>query len=423
MTHELEQMLQLAALGITGHPACIPYEGIDWPKLFSIAKMQKVEYYLFYALKQNKNLPCPDEMRMSAIKEIRALLVSNTLHRSAIIQLLNDMEAAGIHAVLLKGYALADCYIRPECRLCGDVDILIDPCDEKRACEFMMQQGFDVEPRWRNGHHAVCHHAMLGCIELHVMLYDEIVEDVWRFGLGVEHLVEEPHLEITTEDGSYYTLGLTDHLIFIVLHMIKHFLESGLSLQMMFDVGLFLKKHAAEIDSVRFWETINSLRYQKLVNCVLWILIKYCGFKLEDFPGVAEVEPEELNDLLSDIESGGWMGSENRNARIESWNAYNRQLIVEGKSKFQYILYMIRWKIGLYWKAFFPSYDKLAEKFPLLKKHKLLLPIVWLYRLFVSGYRAVQKGALTSYIVLDEEQICEPAKSRVELFRKMKMMK
>lgn len=423
MTHEFEQMLQLAALGATGHPVCVAGEGVDWTKLIDIARRQKAEYYLFYALKQNKDLLCPDEVRKSAQKEIRALMVSNALHKSAIVQLLNDMEAAGIHAVLLKGYALSDCYVRPECRICGDVDLLIAPEDEEQACEFMRQHGFAVEPRWKNGHHAVCYHEMLGCVELHVMLYDEIVEDVWHVGLGVEHFVEEAHVKLETEDGSYYTLGFTDHFLFVVLHMIKHFLESGLSLQMIFDVGLFFKKHANEIDSIRFWKTVKALKYEKLVNCVLWVLIQYCGFKTEDFPGVSEEKPEELEDLLLDMEAGGWMGCENKNARIEGWNAYNRQLLMNGKSEFQYLLYMIRWKIGLYWNAAFPSFDKLAEKYPVVRKHKLLLPAVWVYRLFAAGSRAVKKGALTSYIVFDEEQISDPAKGRVELFRKMDMMK
>ena len=168
MTREFQQMLQLAAIGATGHSIDVDCTDIDWKKVIEVAKRQKVDCYLAYALKNNKNLPCPAEIRDPLIKEARTLVFSNAMHRSAIIQLLEEMEAAGIHAVLLKGYAICDCYALPVSRTSSDTDIWVDPKDEDRACDFMKKQGFTIEPRWKNGHHAVCYHPALGCVELHV---------------------------------------------------------------------------------------------------------------------------------------------------------------------------------------------------------------------------------------------------------------
>ncbi|MBP3427863.1 MAG: nucleotidyltransferase family protein [Clostridia bacterium] len=422
MTQEFQQMLQLAAIGATGHSIEVDCTDIDWKKVIAVAKKQKVDCYVAYALKNNKDLPCPAEIRDPLIKEARSLVFSNALHRSAIIQLLEEMEAAGIHAVLLKGYAICDCYALPESRTSSDADIWVDLKDEERACEFMRKQGFTVDPRWKNGHHAVCHHPALGCVELHVILYDEIVEDVWFGKMDGSEYVREPHMLVDSEDGNYYTLGYTDHFIFLVLHMIKHFILSGLTLQMMLDVALYFKKYAGKIDTDRAWNTISSLHYDKLFNCILRAMVQYCGFSKPDFPGTCSETSEQMETILDDLEEGGWMGCADKAAREEGWQEYNRQVLLRSKSKLGYWLHMIGWKIGMFKTALFPPVHKLQQKFSYAKRFPALLPIAWLHRLIFRGSKAVKNGALTKGMILNDENLKAPAKARVSLFKELEML-
>ncbi len=422
MTREFQQMLQLAAMGATGHSIDVDCADIEWEKVIEIAKKQNVDCFLAYALKNNKDLPCPAEIRDPLIRNARAKLFSNALHRSAIIQLLEEMEDAGIHGVLLKGYAISDCYVLPESRMSSDADIWVNPKDEDRACEFMKQKGLSVESRWKNGHHAVCHHPSLGCVELHVILYDEIVEEVWFGKMDGSEFVIEPHMHIESEDGKYYTLGYTDHFVFLALHMIKHFIISGLTTQMMMDVALYFKKHKAKIDVDRFWNTINSLHYDKLLNSILWAMVRYCGFSKDDLPGICAEVPEQVDMILSDLEEGGWMGYTDKEAREEGWHEYNRQMLIKDKSQIQYLSYMVRWKWDQYMKSLFPKKETLAQKYPCIRKSPWMIPAVWIHRLVFRGVGSVRRGALTSYMVTDETQINESAKKRVDLFRDLSMM-
>ena len=422
MTREFQQMLQLAAMGATSHSIDVDCSDIDWKKIDDLARKQKVTVYIAHALKGSRVLSCPDEIRKPMIQRARGIVVRNAINRSDIIRLLEDMEAAGIHAVLLKGYAIADCYAVPEFRTSSDADIWINPKDEDRACEFMQKQGFSVEPRWKNGHHAVCHHPRLGCVELHVILYDEIVEEVWFGKMDGSEFVTEPHLSVDSKDGRYYTLGYTDHFIFLSLHMIKHFIISGLTVQMMMDVALYLKKHKSEIDVDRFWNTINSLHYDKLLNSILWAMVRYCGFNKDDLPGICAKAPEHVDVILSDLEEGGWMGYTDKEAREEGWHEYNRQKLIKDKSDFRYFVYMIRWKWAQYMSALFPSVNHLAKRYPYVQKHAWLIPYAWTHRLVFRGVNSVRHGILTNQIVTDENSINETAKTRIDLFRKLDMM-
>lgn len=423
MTKEFEALMRLVGAAALGAPVVALPTDLDWQKIEKLANEQSVQTLVGYALRLSPETGCPQEIRTRLIAEMRQAAFSNNAWKSAVLGLLAEMNEAGIPALLIKGYAVADCYAAPDCRLSGDTDLLIDPKDENRACKYMQAKGFKVEPRWQNGHHAVCHHPQYGCIELHVMLYDEIVEDVWFGKTDGNEFVCEPYIDVRTEEGAYRTLGYTDHMIFLMLHLIKHFIEAGMSMKMMLDTALFVLRYAEQVDSKRFWRTMEDLKYGNVAQSILWATVRYCGVPAERIPGLVEACPEQVDMLVTDLEEGGWLGRNDQHAREEGWHEYNRQLLMENKSKVQYWLYMLRWKAGLYWKALFPTFDALAGKYPYIRKCPLLTPAAWLHRLIFRGSRAVKNGALTSYMVTDEEKVSAAGKVRVQMFREFEMMK
>lgn len=422
MTHEFSALLQLISAAAQGEAVSHLPNNLNWMKINQLANEHAVQPLLGYALRLSSELHCPDKLRQQLIDQMRQFAFSNNVWRESILRLIQKISNASIPALLIKGYAIANCYAEPDCRVSSDADILISPRDEARACKFMKQQGFTVEPRWKNGHHAVCHHPAWGYVELHVILYDEIVEDVWFGKMDGSEYVREPHRLVETQDGSYYTLGCTDHFIFLILHMIKHFILSGLTLQMMLDVVLYFKKYADQLDIGRVWDTVNSLHYGKLFNCILWAMIQHGGFDAADFPGICAEPPEQVQVILDDLEKGGWMGYADKAAREEGWKEYNRQLLMKSKSKTQYWLYMLRWNMGLYMKALFPSRATLSARYPCVDKCPVLLPFVWIHRLIFRGTRALRKGALTANIVTDEDHVGTAGQERVHMFQSLNML-
>lgn len=422
MTNEFKALMCLVGAAAQGRPASDLPGGLDWPRLERLADEQAVQSLLGYALRLSPGADCPAELRARSLARMRQEAFSNHAWKHSILQLLAKMDAAGIPALLIKGYAAADCYAAPDCRMSGDTDLLIEPKDEKRACAFMKSNGFTVDRRWTNGHHDVCWHPQLGCVELHIMLYDEIVEDVWFGRMDGREFVCEPPLEVSTQEGSYRTLGDTDHMVFLMLHLIKHFILSGMSLRMMLDVALFFSHNAEKIDSARFWRTMRSLRYETIAQSILWAMVRYCGVDAAAIPGLCDACPEQVDMILDDLESGGWLGKMEEKAREEGWYEYNRQLLMKNRSRLQYWLFMLRWKMGVYGKALFPPRKELAVRYPCVQKTALVIPFVWLHRLIFRGSRAVKKGALTTYIVTDEKKISPSGQARVQMFKRLRMM-
>lgn len=331
------------------------------------------------------------------------------------------MEAAGIPVRLVKGYAVGEYYGYPESRVSTDTDLLIRPEDEEKACAFLEAKGFSVNQRWSNGHHATAHHEFYGFVEVHVRLYDELVEDVW-FGRDMSSgfVLEEP-LAVHSCDGVYHTLGVTDHLLLLALHMIKHFILSGISIRMILDIACYISENREHIDFERFWSTMKGLKYDQLIQCVLWASVKYCGFERESFPGLdaSFVDSPKVEQVLADLESGGFLGMQIRMESKAGWLEYNRQIIVKDKGKRGYTLYMIWCKIKSYMRTMFPTREQLAKQYPYVLKKSWLIPYAWLHRFVFRGIRRLVSGETTAWIVDDKTQLSSTAEKRVQLFREL----
>ena len=167
---------------------------------------------------------------------------------------------------------------------------------------------------------------------------------------------------------------------------------------------------------------MESLKYGTIAQSILWAMVRYCGIDAASIPGLCEACPKQVGMILDDLENGGWLGKIDEKAREEGWYEYNRQLLMKNRSKAQYLLFMLRWKIGAYLKALFPSWKTLAIRYPCVQKSVIVIPFAWVHRLIFRGSRAVKKGALTTYIVTDEKKIGTSAQERVQMFKNLGMM-
>jgi hypothetical protein len=204
--------------------------------------------------------------------------------------------------------------------------------------------------------------------------------------------------------------------------MIKHFIECGMSLRLIMDFVLYLYNNKNQIDLPRFWNTIGNLKYSYFITIILTVAVKYLKFDDENFVDIKTVEDNDVNAVIDDLETGGWLGFNDKELRSEGWQEYNRIKFLENKGRKGYKIYMFIWNSKGYLKALFPSRKHLAIKFPYVQKSVLLIPIAWIHRFFSKGLSYISKGKLMSYTVDSEDDLNETAKKRVELFKQMKMI-
>lgn len=416
----VKTLIHISATGARGEE--ITSLQIDWPLVFQFAVEQGVVSLVALTVLHSPGLQCPEELRESILNILRVECSTNLVRKQQVLHLVDRLIDAGIKAKILKGYAVAENYACPESRSSVDTDLLIDAKQEKKALRFFAADGFRITPRVATSHHSICYHKKYGKIELHVSLYNELVESVWFQEVDETDLIQEEPITIQTMEGKFATLGYTDHLIFIILHMVKHFIIGGLTLRMMLDVTLYFSKNKEKIDAIRLWSILDRLHYSQLVNCVLWLMILYGGFQKMDFPGCATYAPEQIPLLLNDLIQGGYMGVKEMEIRYASSMEYSRQLMLKSRSSLEYQLFMLRYKARSARKHMFLSPNEIREIYPKASQYVGLMPILFVYHAFAYPITKMRAGVLKRDIRLQFDEISQESQMRLDVFRKLGML-
>ncbi len=422
MTNEMKYLMQLYACGAAGRKAAPPCEPVDWEKVVGLAVEQSITYTVAMAIKKS-DTGCPDGIKERLMSSLMGASLKNQIKTAGILELLGGLEKSNIHTVLLKGIDVARFYKNPECRVSADTDILVPPEQVNAALSLLIKEGCVVEPKTREMHHHVCTHPALGMIELHIALWEDMVDDVLFGSSGISEASVQPRRLVSTDDGEFYALGSTDALMFLTLHMIKHFIIGGMSLRMMMDTALYFKNQKDSIDVDEYWSFLRKLRFDTLVNSVFGAMIKYCGFSREDFPRLGDYSDKNISDILDDLEKGGWQGKKDEVNRKDGWFFLKRerQQRQMGAFKSFVAIYSDILKDKLY--ALFPPSAHMVPDYPKLLKCKWLYPFCWLHRLFTRGLKAELHGRTRSRKnISDEDRLALAGKERLKLFRRLGIM-
>ena len=416
----MQTLIRLVSAGARG--VVIKEFQIDWHSVLPLAAEQHVQPLVACALLHSPKMECPAELREYLLNAMRAESSVNLIRQQRIIHLLAEMKSSGIHAQVLKGYAVAGYYAHPECRGSVDTDLFIDIKQEKQAVSFMEEHDFRVDPRAATSHHTVCQHKKFGMVELHVELYAELIQEVWYQGLNAEGLVQEPIIHICGNGEVFETLGHTDQLIFLTLHMVKHFILEGLTLRMMLDIAIYYASNYKNINAKRYWDTLKQLHYDKLINGVLWNMIRYGGFAEADFPGLLDEDIKQMQMILSDLEQGGYMGVKEKNERLESGMEYNRQLMRKNQSVLRYRLHMLWWKIKSGMKYMFPSVKVLHKLYPITQQRPVLMPCLWMWQCISFPIKKIRSGVLKRDVRSGNSEVSKVTETRLAMFKELGML-
>ncbi len=408
MTREFELLLRLYSCAAKGKTYTGELSEADEAKIISLAALGGCTGTVMLAVSEHG---VKSGKRNEAAEWcVKKILIESCAKNEGIKALFTSFDEAGIQAFLLKGQAVAEYYRIPECRQSSDTDILIKPSDEDRACELMRKLGYSVTPRTSYSHHATAQSESTGTVELHTSLFFEMLNDVLFDGCDITELMCEPCVDVTEGSGkkAYTTLGYTDHLIFLTLHMIQHFVRSGTSVRQLFDILIYTSANRDKINFERYNGLVKKLGYSELMNTVYSFGVRYFDFSKEELPDFVQVSDGLTERFASDIEKGGWIGKNRYDG--EALFRYYGQTKANDKTKYaKYVKRLQREKMKT---SLFPDRERLISHFP-FAKHTALVPVAWICWLFY-GVKLYFRGDLKSDVSskgLDEEQ-----KNRLKLF-------
>ena len=164
------------------------------------------------------------------------------------------------------------------------------------------------------------------------------------------------------------TLSKTDHLLFMLCHIFKHFLYGGFGIRQVCDIGLFSSKYLSQIDWVYIRNSCEKVNIERFSAAVFRIAERYFGFTMPS--EFKHLEVDESN-LLEDILTGGLYGVNDIN-RAHSSTITLEAVAKQKKGKKSFALFA----------AIFLPLRSMEGKYPYLKNHTWLLPVAWCQRVF-----------------------------------------
>lgn len=358
MKKELFAMMYLAGCGVSGVVLDKDYcNEIDMSVLYKVSKRHFLTALVGTTL-NDAGVKLPNEWEQAVSKAIR----KNVLFDIERAKLFSFMEQKGIWYLPLKGIVLKDYYPAVGMRQMSDNDILFDYsfCDEVQ--EYMESQGYEAVSVGVGNHDIYIKEPVYN-FELHSALYSELHQDGWAeyYGNIKDRLI--------LDNNSSYEYHFTDEdfYVYITSHAYKHYAGSGTGLRTLLDFYVYLKAKP-EMDFAYIEKECEVLEIAEFEKRNRSLCKK--AFDAAALNGMEDLEQRmsaEEKELLSYYLTSGVYGTVERGVenRVRKFRKKNGR-----KSKLRYL-----------WSRIIPDMEIMERHYPFFYKHKILLPIGWLYRL------------------------------------------
>lgn len=408
LTQDFADMMYLFSCGALGVEPKLSHK-LNFDSVYRQALIQGVWHTVYLPLTQlyEKGIINIENDAFMDKSRVAMMAIVNNIQRTSLIhEILRTLKNKDIPYCLLKGEILSCLYHEPNCRISSDTDIFLNKEYTDKFCSVLKGFGFVVKPSTSEIHPIRAIHPVAGIIEVHTSLYNK------KLFSDTNILKKEEYRKIKTVDNEEITtLGITDGLIFITLHCIRHFLYTGCGIRQIMDILLYAKTYNNQIDWERFNNIIVQIKSKKFINNIFGIGTNYLCFKEEDLP-IHDSMPSIMLQILSDIESGGLFGG-NDKKRTSHHFEYAKSIINKSNNK-DYD--SKKWIITTF-RRIFPDIRTLSLYCPYIQKMPLLYPFALFQKNFSVLIKLLKKerniGMYNNY---------NDIKKRMDLIRDLEMI-
>lgn len=383
-------------------------EAPDWEIVDKYAKEQITLPMLYYGLWEHDRLKLiPKALREEWKKLTCSTAIRETSRRADLERVLKAAAERDIKLICFKGDILARLYPEWKTRISGDSDLFVYERDKDRAIGLLEELGYQQDKEKSKSQVPVFLHPIRKHkLELHFSLWEDY-EGKQIDMLNKMALTDEAELEaIMVGAVKGWTLSPTNHLIYQMFHIIKHFSVQGIGTKYMWDITYFLKAHIQEIDKDKFWRCMEELGYQEFCTHYFGLCERYLGLNVNIMLTSTEcVDRKKQEKLLADMMA--FSNKEKLDYKVITlMSPYleGRETVAGGS--------LMR-KLSL----IFPMPDALQEEFSYAKRHRILLPIAWGHkwlRFMKNHINGKSAGAA---------QKLKEADNRLEMMQEMNLLK
>ena len=347
-----------------------PLPAEQWLALFRLAEQQKLLPLLADAALDHSGA-AEDPVCAAARGTARRQVLEQAQKDAAFLPVYRRLREAGIDALVIKGSLCRSVYPNGGLRISADEDLLVPEADFAEACRIFDAFGLHSAP----GSDPL-HSAEIGWHGANGLLYIELHKYLFAPDSGPFSLLQTVFRDVFSRardypldgDLSLRSLSPHDHLLYLLLHAMKHFIRTGFGLRQICDVGLWASHWGSEIDWALLEQQTQSVNGKTFCAALFEIAEQRLGIA-QELPAFWRENVPDPKPMLQDLLEGGIYGSATR-SREHTARITQDAVCAQQRGK-QHSLRT----------ALFPPAKALESDYPVLKSRPVLLPLIWQKRL------------------------------------------
>ncbi|MEG1580428.1 MAG: nucleotidyltransferase family protein [Bacteroidaceae bacterium] len=287
MKTQQRQFLDLIRFALMGKdlPTCKIHQ-TEWADLLKMAKEQAVVGLLYAALEK---MPQDRRPQREALLDFFSIVLqieqANHKLNTSICSLFAIYRKLGGNPMLLKGQGVGKCYLHPEWRNSGDIDVFVSQNFDK-VHEWTIANGeeaqeyepdFDKHVNFKWDGVTVENHFLLA--RFYNRRTDRSMQAITQEGLKIE-----APLLVQIEGQDIELLPPTLGLLQLITHFSHHLMDWGVGIRQLCDIVMYMHTYHRQINAERLNRWLTELDLARSAGAVATIGVRYLGLPTEEVP-------------------------------------------------------------------------------------------------------------------------------------------
>lgn len=344
-------------------------EDIHWDDIMKESTEHKVESLVYSAIGKNSIKSIDNELINLWKKKTFISGVGQLRHIKNVSEFLSEFNKENIPVIVLKGLVIRNLYPKSELRTMCDADIWVQKENLQKVKQLLLNLGYTEtvtsDKDW-------CFIRGNTYVEVHWSIANE--KSFYNVELFEKNIWENA---VEVKLGDSYALSMCDEdlMVHICMHMAAHIKYMGFGIRQLCDLVLMVEKRGHIIDWDSFIFKLNQLGIYKFTTTIFTICNKLFDMKIPNkMESLNKKSDKYVELLIEEIFASGVHGKRDKISSFANVISYANKEEERSTAK-------------SFKRLYFPSRDRLSEKYSYAKENKILLPIAWIHRLFVSLFK------------------------------------
>lgn len=367
---------------------------LDYQKLFDLANQHQISALIYNQIYNFDDFP--EDIKQRWKRDALKINAFQTRKTMKFLQVYRQFLKQGLKVLIVKGLVCRSLYPQPDNRQSNDEDLYVRKEEYGAVKDILLKNNFTVVSESDDVTTFIDPVSGLS-IELHTALFSLESKAYGNYQRYFDQAFDK--CIVHSIDGvDVYSLEYTQHLLFLILHFVKHFFHGGVGIRQVVDIVMYSEAYGDKVDWDRLYDILKDLNIYVLIVNLFALALDQLEFDYTKIRVPEGIDKSDYQDLFEDIMDAGIFG-QSSSERIHS-ATITLNTISDGKTS---VL-----------KSIFPSLKEMQEKYKYLNKYPVLLPFAYLSR--IVNYKKNNSSK-------NSQRTIEVGKQRIELLKKYRVIK